>query len=33
MKVRYMVEEDEERSKRDEVLRFRARKVTVLDDE
>jgi cold shock CspA family protein/uncharacterized LabA/DUF88 family protein len=33
MKVKYMVEEDEERSKRDEVLRFRARKVTVLDDE
>jgi cold shock CspA family protein len=33
MKVRYMVEEDEERSKRDEVLRFRARKVSVLEDE
>jgi cold shock CspA family protein len=33
MQVGYMVEEDEERSKRDEVLRFRARKVTVLDDE
>ena len=32
MKVKYMVEEDEERSKRDEALRFRARKVTVLDD-
>ena len=32
MKVKYTVEEDEERSKKDEVLRFRARKVSVLDE-
>ena len=33
MKVRYTVEEDAERSKRDEAIRYRASKVTVLDDE
>ncbi|MCL2833510.1 MAG: NYN domain-containing protein [Treponema sp.] len=32
VKVKYQVEEDEERSKRDEAQRFRAVKVTVLDD-
>ena len=32
MRVKYMVEEDEERSKRDEAPRYRAYKVTVLDD-
>ncbi|MDR0474900.1 MAG: NYN domain-containing protein [Treponema sp.] len=32
MKVRYAVEEDEERSKRDDALRFRAVKVAVLDE-
>ena len=32
MKVKYSVEEDEERSKRDEAQRFRAYKVTVLDE-
>ena len=32
MKVKYTVEEDEERSKRDEATRYRAVKVTVLDD-
>ena len=32
MNVKYTVEKDEERSKRDEVLRYRARKVTVLDE-
>ena len=31
MKVRYMIEEDEERSKRDEMPRFRATKVTLID--
>ena len=32
MKVRYTVEEDEERSKRDEAARYRAAKVTILDE-
>ena len=32
MKVKYTVEEDEERSKRDDETRYRAAKVTVLDD-
>ena len=32
MRVKYTVEEDEERSKRDEATRYRAAKVTVLDD-
>ena len=32
MKVKYQVEEDEERSKRDEAQRYRAVKVTVLDE-
>ncbi|MCL2478480.1 MAG: NYN domain-containing protein, partial [Treponema sp.] len=32
MKVKYQVEEDEERTKRDDAQRFRATKVTVFDD-
>ncbi|MDR2434158.1 MAG: NYN domain-containing protein [Treponema sp.] len=32
MKVKYTVEEDEERSKRDDAPRFRATRVTVIDD-
>jgi cold shock CspA family protein len=31
MKVRYTIEEDEERTKRDEMPRFRATKVTLID--
>jgi hypothetical protein len=31
MKVKYRVEDDEERTKRDGALRYRAYKVTVLD--
>jgi cold shock CspA family protein/uncharacterized LabA/DUF88 family protein len=31
MKVKYIVEEDEERSKRDDAVRYRAAKVTVID--
>ncbi|GHV95545.1 hypothetical protein AGMMS50293_18650 [Spirochaetia bacterium] len=31
MKIKYTVEEDEERSKRDEAVRYRATKVTVID--
>jgi hypothetical protein len=31
MRVKYLCEEDEERSKRDEAIRYRAYKVTVLD--
>jgi cold shock CspA family protein len=31
MKVKYTVEEDEERSKRDEAIRYRATRVTVAD--